>query len=149
MAKFKTFPPYDRNKMDSYIEEGKRLSFSRANNLFRTREGNVVTPYQTIVCRYYDSLKSYIEEKTFTDEEFERYRYNPRFLSYDLYGTPELWADLLYINNMVSVTSFKKRTIKVFTSGIIDALIEIKLIIENDLIDNKKEIENGETTQPS
>lgn len=141
MAKFKTFAPYDENKMDGYIKEGKRLSFSRATNLFRTKTGNIVTPYQTIVCRYYDSLKPYIEVKTFTDEEFEKYKYQPRFLSYDLYGTPELWADILYINNMVSVTAFKKRTIKVFTPSIIDALIEIKLIIENDLKDNKKEIE--------
>lgn len=141
MAKFKTFAPYDENKMDGYIKEGKRLSFSRATNLFRTKAGNIVTPYQTIVCRYYDSLKPYIEVKTFTDEEFEKYKYQPRFLSYDLYGTPELWADILYINNMVSVTAFKKRTIKVFTPSIIDALIEIKLIIENDLKDNKKEIE--------
>lgn len=143
MAKFTTFAPYEQNTMDKYVQEGKRLPFSRANNLFRTREGEVITPYQTIVCRYYDSLKPYIEDKTFTDEEFEKYKFNPRFLSYDLYGTPELWADILYINNMVSVTSFKKRTIKVFKASIIDAMIEIKLIIENDLIDNKQEIENG------
>lgn len=143
MPKFNSFPPYEENKMDGYIREGKKLPFSRAANLFRTRKGDVVTPYQTIVCRYYDSLKPYIEEKTLTDEEFEKYKFNPRFLSYDLYGTPELWADLLYINNMVSVTSFKKQTIKVFSVGIINALIEIKLIIENDLIDNKQEIENG------
>lgn len=143
MAKFTTFAPYEQNTMDKYVQEGKRLPFSRANNLFRTREGEVITPYQTIVCRYYDSLKPYIEDKTFTDEEFEKYKFNPRFLSYDLYGTPELWADILYINNMVSVTSFKKRTIKVFKASIIDAIIEIKLIIENDLIDNKQEIENG------
>ena len=147
MAKFRTFPPYDKNEMSGYVNEGKKLPFSRMSNLFRTREGDVVTPYQTIVCRYYDSLKPYIEEKTFTEEEFEKYKYNPRFFCYDTYGTPELWADLLYINNMVSVTSFKKRTIKVFTVSIIEALIEIKLIIENDLIDNKQAIDNYEAEQ--
>lgn len=142
MAKFGTFLPYERNTMDEYVEEGLNLQFSRASNLFRTKVGNsIIAPYQTIVCRYYDSLKSYITQKTFTDEEFAKYKYNPRFLSYDLYGTPELWADLLYINNMVSVTAFKKQTINIFTTSIIDALIEIRLIIENDLIDNKSEIE--------
>ena len=129
--------------MDKYVEAGLDLPFSHTSNLFRTREGDVVVPYQSIVCRYYDSLKSYITEKTFTKKEFDRYKFNPRFLSYDLYGTPELWAELLYINNMVSMAEFKKTTIKVFTPSIIDALIEIKLIIENDLIDNKASIEEA------
>lgn len=142
MAVFRTFSPYEQSTMDRYVEEGKKLPFSRTSNLFRTKTGDVVTPYQTIVCRYYDSLKTYITEKTLTKEEQEKYKYNPRFLCYDLYGTPELWADILYINNMVSVTQFKKSTIKVFNTSIIDALIEIKLIIENDLIDNKNSIEN-------
>lgn len=143
MAIFREFAPYDEATMDKYVEAGLDLPFSHTSNLFRTREGDVVVPYQSIVCRYYDSLKSYITEKTFTKKEFDRYKFNPRFLSYDLYGTPELWAELLYINNMVSMAEFKKTTIKVFTPSIIDALIEIKLIIENDLIDNKASIEEA------
>ena len=143
MAIFREFAPYDEATMDKYVEAGLDLPFSHTSNLFRTREGDVVVPYQSIVCRYYDSLKSYITEKTFTKKEFDRYKFNPRFLSYDLYGTPELWAELLYINNMVSTAEFKKTTIKVFTPSIIDALIEIKLIIENDLIDNKASIEEA------
>lgn len=141
MAVFKNFSPYNKAYMDEYVEEGKALPFSRATNLFRTTVDDVIVPYQTVVCRYYDSLKKYIVEKTLTDEEYDLFKFNPRFLSKQLYGTPELWADLLYINNMVSVSEFKKRTVKVFTTNIIDAIIEIKLIIENDLIDNKNEIE--------
>lgn len=144
MTTFTSFAPYDNAEtMDSYIDEGKQLEFSRIENLFRASCKNCTVPAQTIVCRYYDSLKVYIETKTFTDAEFRRYKYNPRFLSYDLYGTPELWADILYINNMVSVSSFNKSTVKVFRTSIIDALIEIKSIIENDLIDNKKSVEGG------
>lgn len=144
MTTFTSFAPYDNAEtMDSYIDEGKQLEFSRIENLFRASCKNCIAPAQTIVCRYYDSLKVYIETKTFTDAEFRRYKYNPRFLSYDLYGTPELWADILYINNMVSVSSFNKSTVKVFRTSIIDALIEIKSIIENDLIDNKRSVEGG------
>lgn len=137
MAVFKNFAPYNEAYMDRYIREGKNLMFSRDTNLFKTKTGSVITPQQTITCRYYDSLKPYITTKILTKEEKERYKFNPRFLSYELYGTPELWADLLYINNMVSVAEFKKDTIKVFTTEIINALIEIKLIIENDLTDNR------------
>lgn len=143
MAAFKSFAPYDEAYMDAYVREGENLIFSRSTNTFKTKTNDVITPQQTIVCRYYDSLKPYIVTKTFTEDEKRRYKFNPRFLSYDLYGTPELWAELLYINNMVSVTEFKKDTVKVFTTDIINALVEIKLIIENDLIDNKNEINDN------
>ena len=144
MAKFKNFAPYEEAYMDGYIKEGENLIFSRSANIFKTRTGDVITPQQSIVCRYYDSLKSYITTLTFeTAEQKKRYRFNPKFLSYDLYGTPELWADLLYINNMTSVAEFKKDTVKVFTSDILNALVEIKLIIENDLIDNRNEIKDN------
>ena len=144
MAKFKNFAPYEEAYMDGYIKEGENLIFSRSANIFKTRTGDVITPQQSIVCRYYDSLKSYITTLTFeTTEQKKRYRFNPKFLSYDLYGTPELWADLLYINNMTSVAEFKKDTVKVFTSDILNALVEIKLIIENDLIDNRNEIKDN------
>lgn len=140
--KFSSFKPYDADSMDTYISAGKSLQFSRANNMFKAKTNNVIAPTQTIVCMYYDSLSPYITEREFSDAEIEKYRYNPRFLSYDLYGTPELWADILYINNMVSVTQFKfsKSKIRIFTNSIIDALLEIKLIIENDLEDNKNSI---------
>lgn len=137
---FKSFAPYTRAYMDEYVKDGEALVFSRDTNLFKTKTNDIITPYQSIVCRYYDSLKSYITTMTFSGDEKDRYKYNPRFLSYDLYGTPELWAELLYINNMVSVAEFKKTTVNIFTTDIIDALLEIKLIIENDLIDNKASI---------
>ena len=144
MGKFTSFAPYDRAAtMDRYIEEGKSLVFSRDTNLLKARYGDAIVPAQSLVCRYYDALKPHIVEKTFTEEEMKRYKYNPRFLSYDLYGTPELWADLLYINNMVSVSSFNKSTVKVFPTNIIDLIIEIKVIVENDLIDNRKSIDEG------
>lgn len=144
MGAFSSYAPYDNaSTMDEYVEEGTHLVFSRDSNLFKARYGDRIVPSQTIVCRYYDSLKSYIQTKTYTAEEEKRYKYNPRFLSYDLYGTPELWADLLYINNAVSAAEFNKSTVKVFSTDIIDALVEIKLIIENDIIDNRKNVEGG------
>lgn len=144
MGTFGSFAPYEVSDMDKYVDEGKHLVFSRDSNLFKARFNDTIVPSQTLVCRYYDSLRSYIVTKTFTQTEMERYKYNPRFLSYDLYGTPELWADLLYINNMVSVSAFNKSTVKVFSTEIIDALIEIKLIVENDIIDNRETIEGGD-----
>ena len=58
----------------------------------------------------------------------------------DWYGTPELWSGILYINNMVSVANFNKKTINVFTKNIMEVLEEIMTIYNDDLTNNKKEV---------
>ena len=49
-----------------------------------------------------------------TEEEQERYKYSPKKLSYDLYGTTELWADLLKLNKCASVAEFEPSFVRVY-----------------------------------
>ena len=136
VGEYKPDSAYDL-KME--VSFGKSVEMSHGNMQFKVNNGGVITPYQTLIGKYHNILSKYITEKTFTDDEFRKYNQRPKLLSKDLYGTPELWSGLLYINNMVSVTNFNKRTIKVFTTGIIDALEEIMTICNNDLESNKNE----------
>lgn len=113
---------------------------SHGNMQFKVRVGDTITPYETIFTRYHNVLKNYIVTRTLTEEEFSKYYQQPKLLSYDIYGTPELWSGLLYINNMVSVANFTKRTIKLFSINIMDILQEVMTIYNNDLNNNKTEV---------
>ena len=64
--------------------------------------------------------------------------YNPKRLSFDLYGTTELWALLLDINELVSVAQFNLQTLKVFSGSILDKLQRI-LNLEQEFIDQNAE----------
>lgn len=58
-----------------------------------------------------------------------KYRYNPKVLSYDLYDTVELWQGLLEINNVKSMTEFDFEVIKVFYKDRIFKILETLLIM--------------------
>lgn len=126
--------------LDSEINAGKIIDFSHGNMQFKTTLGDMIIPYQTLVCRYRNILSPYIKEITFNDGDYAKYYQKPKLLSMDLYGTPELWSSILYINNMVSVANFTKKTIKIFSSGIESIFEEIMTIYNDDLTNNKKEV---------
>jgi hypothetical protein len=42
------------------------------------------------------------------------YRFKPKMLSFDLYGTTELWSSLMELNGVLSIVDFTLETPKVF-----------------------------------
>lgn len=71
-------------------------------------------PYRSITNRFKTYLLACLVRFQLTEEEQEDYRFQPKKLSQDLYGTTELWADLLKLNNAVSVTDFKPDYVTVY-----------------------------------
>jgi hypothetical protein len=51
--------------------------------------------------------------------------YQPKTVSYELYGTAELWLALLRLNNMKNITEFKEANIKIYEPGTLMNLINI------------------------
>lgn len=140
MSVINNFPVDETYNLPAEVDVGKDVELSFGNMQFKARKENMVTPYQTLIGRFYHILTPYIVTKEYTEKEYWRYYQKPRLLSYDLYGTPELWSGLLYINNMVSTAKFTKQSVKVFTTGIIEALQEIMTIYYDDLEQNRTEV---------
>lgn len=134
------FEPDGVYNVSDWIDEGKDLGISHDALCLKSRDGDVIIPVQTLVCRYYYALVPFTSTLTFTDEKYQKYKNNPKRLSQDLYETPELWSALLYINNTVSIADFKKRTIRIFDKTIIAKLEELMVLAEEDLTKNKLEI---------
>ena len=75
-----------------------------------------------------------------SDKKLNRYRYRPKLLSYDLYGTTDLWHLILWINNMYSVTQFNESSIYIFNPDKLNLLVRIINNETSDIIDNKNNI---------
>jgi len=86
--------------------------------------------YRQIILRYCSKLE-------LDDEDMIRYKYNPKKLSYDIYGGVELWHLLLWINNMTSVSQFNRKNILVFNPAYIHILSRIIDLEEENLYKNK------------
>lgn len=134
------FEPDNVSQINDWIEEGKDLDISHDNLCLKVREGDLITPIQTLVCRYYYTLVPFMVTKTLTEKEYIKYKNSPKLLSQDLYDTPELWSALLYINNCVSIADFKKRTIRVFDQNIIPKLEELLVLVEEDMSKNRMDL---------
>ena len=84
--------------------------------------------------KYMPELKDIKIKVTLSNEEYFKYRFNPKLLSYDIYGTTELWFLILEANELHSVTQFDLRTLYIFNTSIVDRVTRI-LNLEKDVKD--------------
>lgn len=93
-----------------------------------------------IIDRYYDILLDHTTIVTLTDDEYERYRFKPKVLSEDLYGTQELHFLLLRLNHITSVLQFDFTELKVFNTNIIGLINEIMILEDDNYTSNEIDI---------
>lgn len=90
--------------------------------------------------KYYELLLDNTVIAALSEEEYKKYRFNPRLLSQDLYGTRELHFMLLRLNYVYSVTEFDFTEVRVFKSNITSLLNEIMVLESENYIDNEVSI---------
>ena len=59
----------------------------------------------------------------------KKFHYRPEYLSYELYGTTDLWYVLMYVNEMATVTEFKTESVLIPPDSIVQT---INTIIESE-----------------
>lgn len=138
------YEPSNAYRLSEEVTTGKNVEFSHSNFQFKVNDDGVIHSYASLFSKYHHILTPYIIDTVLSDEEYHKYYQKPKLLSTDLYGTPELWSGILYINNMVSVANFTKKKIKVFSSNILTVMREIMTIYNDDLTNNKKEVYKDE-----
>lgn len=67
---------------------------------------SIVYSVDNIIYSYMDELKSYRKLVSVSELEKIKYRYKPKLLAYDCYGSTEIYFVLLAINNMCNIKEF-------------------------------------------
>lgn len=126
------------------VAQGNALAISNANinyhKVLAADGDKVVINFESLLTQYRYFLKKHIVILTLTDEQYLNYRFKPKSLSYDLYGTIEMASMLLSINNVVSVSEFDFKKVKVFDSGIKDFINEVLNKEKAKITANKSEV---------
>ena len=126
------------------VAQGNALAISNANinyhKVLAADGDKVVINFESLLTQYRYFLKKHIVILTLTDDQYLNYRFKPKSLSYDLYGTIEMASMLLSINNVVSVSEFDFKKVKVFDSGIKDFINEVLNKEKAKITANKSEI---------
>lgn len=90
---------------------------------------------------YIDELKSQCTYVTLSEEEYNKYKYNPDLLAYDVYGSIQLDFVILLLNDIYDPKEFTKRKLLLPHSSILskflsDVYSKESKYIEQNRIDN-------------
>ena len=135
----------NRSTIQSIIDEGKNLKIiNRELSLKEIMVNSVgekfVVNMYNLYEKYYELLLDHTARVVLSEEEQMRYRFNPRLLSKDLYGTIELHYMLLRLNHVYSVINFDFTEVTVFKPSVITLLNEIMVIESENFIENEVSI---------
>lgn len=130
-------PNYNRIKNTSTLKQlitaGKHLQYTSdklsLKDSIKLDDGTVIVfNMYSLLDRYMDDLENWITTIELTDNEYLKYRFQPKRLCMDVYGCPDLAPLILKINNMISLLEFDKQSIRMFKTSIIKVLNEIKML---------------------
>lgn len=70
-------------------------------------KNNICIPFLNLISKYKDNLTKIIITVELTDIQQRDYLFQPKKLSEELYGTTELWFELMRLNHFPSLSDFK------------------------------------------
>lgn len=98
----------------------------------------ILYPEHNVIYDYEEEFKALSQYITMTDSEYLKYRYKPKLLSYDLYGSTELYFTILYLNGMYSIKDFNRRNIKLIKKSSMIKLLEAIYNAEKNYITSNR-----------
>ena len=120
------------------IEYGKSLDYSHRNFIgdadliYLQTNDEIKIPMNPLINKYKEYFDKYIVEEEITDIQEAEYRFSPKKLSYDLYGSTEYWSILLYINEAHSILDFEpKDTVRYIDLQVLQELLNEIMILED------------------
>ena len=105
--------------------------FSIDNTSIFYEYNGLIFSIEKIFDEYRDILFETTIQIELTEEEFNKFKYRPKYFCQTIYNNKDLWYLLLLINNMLSVTEFNRKIINIFPISKITEII-------NDIIEKEK-----------
>ncbi len=130
---------YDHTHMLNSIADSREAEICAKNlsalaTIYDKASGETIRiPYSSLLNKYRDFLSSSVVLTALTDGELRLYQFSPKRLSSKLYGTTELWSDLLQLNGMISLLEFNRPVIKIYSPSAINDLLNEILIMEGKI----------------
>ena len=132
----------NRSTIQGIIEEGLELKMTIKDLCFKEVMTNssgemfIINMYN-LYEKYYELLLEQSTVVVLSDEEYRKYRFQPKLLALDLYGNKDIYYLLLRANHIYSVINFDFKELRVFKPSIVSLLNEIMVMESEDYIDNE------------
>lgn len=116
--------------VEDFIDMGDTddITYANFSILVKCIGENSIVQYaqDNIIYDYLPELNERTVTLTMTDNEFIKYRYKPKLLAYDLYGSTEVYFVIMALNGMCNIKDFNKKKLKLlYKSDLLELLNEI------------------------
>lgn len=110
--------------IEAFIESSEYESISyNALSLFEKFDDEIYMITHNVLNDYIEELEDLSVTVTLTDEEYNKYLYKPKLLSYDVYGTTELYFVIMIINRICNVKEFNFKKLKMLKLSTLESSI--------------------------
>lgn len=138
--------PAKTYKVEDFIDMQENDSFTYATMALYMQsivDKTIVYSSDNVLYDYLEEIKAKAVDYTFSDVEYMKYKYRPKLLAYDIYGSTELYFVILAMNNTCNIKDFNKKTIKMlYKSDMSDLLNAIVSAEKNRLSLNRESIKS-------
>ena len=124
--------------LSDYIRYEKTSSFSIPQVSLLMKDENIVYLDEVVYAKYHELLMRNSMLVDLTTDEYNRFRLDPQSFSAYIYGTPNLYHLILYLNNVSEFEFDLKRLRLVSTSVINDILKNILIHEDHNMLESKQ-----------
>lgn len=137
------------NTIKKFVNSGIVNSINASKNVRYAKYSNntKAIPLENIfIYKYRTIILQYSRETVLSQEDQLRYKYRPKQLSYELYGTVEYWYILMILNNFATISDFAPKRLKYLPQENLSIIEEIlmkeqpKLETKNNNMEIVKEL---------
>ena len=105
-------------RLSQFIKVGSQApTLSYTDFSYRETHKGISYVIKNVINDYLPELKKLARKVLLSDKEYEKYKYKPKILSYDLYGTTEYYIYLLMINDMCNIYEFDSKKLLIITKS--------------------------------
>ena len=119
----------DQSTIEDTISTGNEITLSYINTSILSKleiedtNDTIDVPEYNVCYDYLKELLVVADRIELSDAEFDKYKYRPDILSYDLYGTTTYEFIILALNQIISPKYFTKKKLYIIDSEYIEELI--------------------------
>ena len=103
-------------------------------------DGKSVLLSYNILNDYRKEIFDFIIPITLTNEEFQKYQYQPKKSAYDLYGSTEYYYMILFINSMTNIKEFNRRRINLMRAKDMSSVLSAIYSSESEYIERTQQL---------
>ena len=103
-------------------------------------DGKSILLSYNILNDYRKEIFDFIIPITLTNEEFQKYQYQPKKLAYDLYGSTEYYYMILFINSMTNIKEFNRRRINLMRAKDMSSVLSAIYSSESEYIERTQQL---------